>query len=134
MPLYVDSSALLKRYVDEPGRVLATRLLESDPSLFTARLTYVEVRRNLARHLSGSNLASMKRVFESDWQQFGVVEVDVTTITIAAELAEMSGVRSLDAIHLAAATRLGRKTARFLTFDVKQAQAARTLSFDVVGV
>ena len=43
MSLYVDSSALLKRYVDEPDSDAAETLLGSDPSLVTARHTIVEV-------------------------------------------------------------------------------------------
>jgi len=49
--LYLDSSALLKRYVDEPDSDEANALLASDPSPLTARHTIVEVRRNLARLL-----------------------------------------------------------------------------------
>ena len=37
MSLYVDSSALLKRYVDEPDSDAANALLASDASLLTAR-------------------------------------------------------------------------------------------------
>ena len=55
MTLYVDSSALLKRYVDEPDSDTAETLLRSDPSLLTARHTIVEVRRNLARLLGESD-------------------------------------------------------------------------------
>ena len=51
MSLYVDSSALLKRYVDEPDSDTAEALLQSDSSLLTGRHTIVEVRRNLARLL-----------------------------------------------------------------------------------
>mgnify|MGYP001797183556 CR=1 FL=1 len=51
MSLYVDSSALLKRYIDEPDSEIANALLASDPSLLTARHALVEIRRNLARLL-----------------------------------------------------------------------------------
>jgi uncharacterized protein len=54
--LYVDSSALLKGYVDEPDSEVADALLRSDPSLLTARHTIVEVRRNLARLIAGRSL------------------------------------------------------------------------------
>ncbi len=40
--LYTDSSALLKRYVDESGSVAADELLRSDPVLATGRHTVVE--------------------------------------------------------------------------------------------
>lgn len=41
-------------------------------------------------------------------------------------------VRTLDALHLGAALRLGTAVT-FLTFDVRQAQAARSLGFTVAG-
>lgn len=51
MTLYVDTSALLKRYVEEPDSDRADELLAADPELVTARHTVVEVRRNLSRLL-----------------------------------------------------------------------------------
>jgi len=42
-------------------------------------------------------------------------------------------VRSLDAIHLASAQRLVIAGLRFVTFDLRQAQAARALGFTVLG-
>jgi uncharacterized protein len=51
----------------------------------------------------------------------------------AAGIAELTGVRALDALHLAAAQRIGGAAVPFLTFDVRQAQAARSLGLTVVG-
>ena len=58
MSTYVDSSALLKRYVAEADSADADALLQADSELLTARHTIVEVRRNLARLLSGPDLAA----------------------------------------------------------------------------
>ena len=44
----------------------------------------------------------------------------------------MTGARTLDALHLAAARRLGGAAVPFVTFDVRQAQAARTLGLAVL--
>lgn len=51
----------------------------------------------------------------------------------AATVAETTGVRSLDAIHLAAAQSAGGTQLTFVTFDLRQAQAARSLGFTVLG-
>jgi predicted nucleic acid-binding protein len=48
-------------------------------------------------------------------------------------VAEVTGVRSPDAMHLAAAQRVGGSAVTFVTLDLRQAQAARTLGFNVVG-
>jgi predicted nucleic acid-binding protein len=131
--LYVDSSALLKRYVDEPDSDLADSLLRSDPTLLTARHTIVEVRRNLARLLDGRGLATARSAFAVDLEVLSIVELDEVTCEAAATVAEVTGVRTLDALHLAAAQRVGGPAVPFLTFDARQAQAARGLGLTVVG-
>ena len=133
MSLYVDSSALLKRYVDEPDSDVAESILRSDPSLVTARHTIVEVRRNLARLLSERDLAEARTAFAGDLAAFSLVELDEATCEGAAAIAEVTGVRTLDAMHLSAAQRVGGPAVTFLTFDARQAQSARTLGFTVVG-
>lgn len=134
MSLYVDSSALLKRYIDEPESASVDAALQSDGVLLTGRHTLVEVRRTLARLLSGRNLAAARRAFAGDLQSFSLIELDATTCELAAAIAETTGVPTLDALHLAAAQRVAEAGAGFLTFDVRQAQAARSLGLNVVTV
>ena len=132
MTLYVDSSALLKRYVDEPDSDRAVELLSTDPTLVTGRHTVVEVRRNLARVLSPTDATVARAAFASDLTSFSIVELDANTVELAATIAEQTSVRSLDALHLGAARRLGTQLT-FVTFDVRQAHAARSLGFAVAG-
>jgi predicted nucleic acid-binding protein len=134
MSLYVDSSALLKRYVDEPDSDAADALLRSDPSLLTARHAIVEVRRNLARLLDERDATAARAAFLDDLAAFSIIELDRVICDAAADIAEITGVRTLDALHLAAAQRAGGSAVPFLTYDVRQAQAARGLGFTVVGV
>jgi len=133
LSLYVDSSALLKRYVDEPDSDLVEELLRSDPDLITARHTVIEIRRNLARLLADRELSRIRAAFDDDLAAFALVELDATTCESAAAIAEVTGVRTLDALHLAAAQRVGGTAIPFCTFDVRQAQAARSLGFSVIG-
>ena len=133
MTLYVDTSALIKRYVDEPDSDLAAELLGTDDELVTARITTVEVRRNLARLLDDRALVEARQTFEHDLEAFSIVELDRATCELAASIAEQTGVRSLDALHLGAAQRVGRGAITFLTFDHRQAQAARSLGLPVLG-
>lgn len=133
MSLYVDTSALLKRYIDEPDSDRCEEYLLSDPTWITGRHTGIEVRRNLARLLANEALADARRFFAEDWARMHVVELDRTTCDSAADLAEMTGVRTLDALHLAAAMRVGIDAVTLLTFDIRQAQAARQLHLRVLG-
>ena len=133
MSLYVDSSALVKRYIEEPESDDCDAILRSDPVVVTARHAYVEVQRMLARVIDGPDLAAALDVFHADWSYFAVVELDDTTCDRAAELAVALGVRTLDALHLGAAQRLGGSALPFLTYDLRQAQAARSLGWTVLG-
>lgn len=133
MSLYVDSSALLKRYVDEADSDTAEMLMRSDPSLATARHAVVEVRRNLARVLSVGDAAAARDAFAADLARLSIVELDAETCERAATIAEVTGVRSFDALHLAAAQRSGGTDATIVTFDLRQAQAARALGMTVLG-
>ena len=132
MSTYVDSSALLKRYVEEADSATADALLRVDGSLLTARHTIAEVRRNLARLLSGRDLVAARAAFTEDLRSFWIVELDDATCESAATIAETTGVRTLDALHLAAAHRVFAPGVGFLTFDLRQAQAARVLGLTVM--
>lgn len=61
MTLYLDSSALLKRYIDEPDSDHFDDILRSDPDWLTCRVTWVEVWRNLGRRLTASGRATLSR-------------------------------------------------------------------------
>lgn len=132
MTLYVDTSALLKRYVDEHDSDLADDLMRSDPVLVTSRLTEVEVRRNLTRLLAGEVLDRQRQTFSADLDAFAIVGLDAITMGTAARIAEQTLCRSLDSIHLGAALRAGSATT-LLTFDPRQASAARQVGIAVVG-
>lgn len=132
MIAYVDTSALLKRYVDEPDSDRAVDLLAGADRLATGRHTVVELRRNLARLLPAASAAAARVAFAEDLAAFWIVEIDAATCELAATIAEQSGVRTLDAMHLGAARRLG-SALTFVTFDVRQAAAARGLGLVVAG-
>jgi predicted nucleic acid-binding protein len=131
--LYVDSSALVKRYVDEDDSESAEAILLADPDWVTAGITLVEVRLALQRRLDDAARREAVAAFERDWERTLVVTVDDATCRLAAELGVATGARSLDAIHLAAAERAGGRSMPIFTFDVRLGQAARSLGFAVVG-
>ncbi len=133
MTLYVDSSALIKRYVDEPDSDSAMLLLQSDPVLVTSWITVVEVRRNLARLLDGGERRAALRAAEGDFDAMALMTCDAAVATAAASIAETLGARSLDALHLASAQRLMIESLGFVTFDLRQGQAARSLGLRVLG-
>ncbi len=133
MTIYVDSSALLKLYFDEPDTDTAERQLLADPTWVTARHTSIEVRRNFARHLKGRSATTARQQFQRDWNAMTIVELDRRVCDAAIHIAEVTGARTPDALHLGAAQRVAEGQIPFVTYDLRQAQAARSLGWTVLG-
>lgn len=133
MTAYVDSSALLKLYLSEPETDVAFEVLHRHRVWTTGRHTLVEVRRNLARVLSGPDLAAAQAAFSEDWNNVAVVELDELTCEHAAKLAEQTGIKSLDALHLGAAAVAGAAVGLpIITFDRQVIAGGRSLGWTVL--
>ncbi len=114
---FLDSSALVKRYVTETGSAWITGLL--DPSarnrLYVARITGAEVVAALARkergqHLSSTDAASAISSFQHDYaNRLRPVEVTAALIVEAMALARTHGLRGYDAVQMAAALYANRR-------------------------
>ena len=133
MSVYVDSSALVKLYVAEEESDVVRTLLTSEPEWWSAMHTLVEVRRALVAALEGSFLEDARDAFALDWASTHVLELNQATCASAADIAEQTGVRTLDALHLAAAQRARSDDLTFVTFDRRLAEAARASGLTVVG-
>lgn len=133
MTLFIDSSALLKRYIEEEDSDRYDEILNSDPNWVMARHARIEVRRVFAMRLEPGDVAEARVRFDEDWHRSQVVELDSETCDLAAGLAETTQARTLDALHLAAAQRVGGGALPFVTADLRQAQVARSLGWVVLG-
>lgn len=106
---FVDSSALVKRYISETGSTWVLSLF--DPALnndiLIAAITGVEIvaaitRRARSGSISAANAMAACNQFRSDLQsEYQVVEITERIITSAMALAETQGLRGYDAVQLA---------------------------------
>lgn len=111
MILYLDTSALVKLYVEEVGSTDVALWVEQVGVVVTARIAYAEARAAFARQRRerGLTTASLRRVvthFDEDWGRYAVVEITDALVRIAGRYAERHALRGFDALHLAAATQL----------------------------
>jgi predicted nucleic acid-binding protein len=75
----------------------------------------------------------LRRAIRDDWERIHVVPVDGRCLDRAAELGRTQPLRTVDALHLAAADRLPRPLT-YLTFDPRQIPVALSLGYEVVSV
>lgn len=94
---------------------------------FMCRVGFVETVRAVT--LAAGTRAA--RAVREEWSAFGILEVDQDLAEAAAGLAVRHRLRSLDALHLAAALVLPRRELVFATWDERLAAAARRERLDV---
>jgi uncharacterized protein len=106
--LFLDTSALIKLFIEERGTADVQRALQAAEAVAVAEITYVEAHSALARMRAGKRLTRpMFQAKRSELDEFwsGVVVADVSTQVIhrAADLADRYVLRAYDAVQLAAA-------------------------------
>ncbi|HKV98710.1 MAG TPA: type II toxin-antitoxin system VapC family toxin [Vicinamibacterales bacterium] len=136
MTLYLDTSDLVKLYVDEPHADEIRSLVAETSAVATSVIAYPEARSTFARRrrerlMTVSEVKAAVRHLDADWPRFVLIRVDNELGRMAGQLAESHGVRGCDAVHLASFVRLLGATddedVRFLSADARLVRAARSL-------
>jgi len=120
---YFDSSAIMKLTgAEAESEALINYLQDTPVEVSTSVLAQVEVLRNLR-----------KQPVESDEAMNGFYllafdeEVRRQAVIVGGET-----LRSLDAIHIATALAIGNRDLHFVTYDIRQAEAARQAGLKVI--
>jgi predicted nucleic acid-binding protein len=122
---YLDSSALVKTVIEEAESRGLTRWLRGKDRLAACELVRVEA----VRAVRGSDPAEVPRARRAI-ARLTLIRLDDALYEAAADL-DPPFLRSLDAIHLAAAVSIGRDLAGVVTYDTRMADGARALGLQV---
>lgn len=123
MRLYLDSSAIVKLVQTATESEALTRYLRGhgDDAQVSSALARVEVVRAVRRG-DDAAVSNARRQFS----RMSLLPLHRALLDEAADL-EPAGVRSLDAVHLASARRLGEELRAVVTYDVRMLAAADDL-------
>jgi predicted nucleic acid-binding protein len=131
--LALDTSALLGRYLSGPHRDVVIEAMAADPVWCASSLARAEALGMVDRVCDvAADGDRVRRALHDDWERFHVVPLDQRCLDRATELTREQPLRTVDALHLAAADRLPGPVT-FLTFDPRQIPVALAMGFDVVS-
>ncbi len=124
---YLDTSAAVKLLIVEKGSTALRRWLEShEEEIFSSDLLRTELLR-VTRRAAPELMVQARTILDT------LIMVTLsTTVFERAVMIEPGILRSLDALHLAAALELGDDLQGLITYDQRLADSAKTLGIDVV--
>jgi len=123
---YLDTSAFVKTIVQEPESARLLSWLERWPERAACALLRTEAVRALRPHGQGRVEAARAR-----FPTLQLTRIDDRLLDEAAQLP--IELRSLDAIHVAAARSLGSDLGALVTYDLRMASVARELGLPVAS-
>ena len=124
MIAYLDTSSIVKLYVDEDDTNEVRTIVGESEAVAASWIAYTETRSAFARRYREGEIPMVEYrqkvdEFEHDWTGYLAIDVSHSLIRRAGALAEKHGLKALDAIHLASA----------LTLKDDQATATPTVVF-----
>ncbi len=124
---YLDTSAAVKLLIVEKGSTALRRWLEShEEEIFSSDLLRTELLR-VTRRAAPELMVQARTILDT------LIMVTLsTTVFERAVMIEPGILRSLDALHLAAALELGDDLQGLITYDQRLADSAKALGIDVV--
>lgn len=128
--IFCDSSALIKKYVDEAGSARVTDLLAAAELIAVSRLAYPEIvaalgRKHREKGITTQGHRQALEVFEHDWRELVVVELSEELQQLIRRLSARHPLKGADLVHLASAIWIGKGVKRRVTFLGSDARLQR---------
>ena len=134
MRVFLDASALAKRYLVEPGTDTVVEYCRQAEEIILSSICVVEVLSGLHRLVREKKLAPrqyhrLKEDLAADVNQATILDLSPTVIRTAITCLEHSALRAMDVIHVASAKESVCDV--FVSADDRQCRAARLLKLRV---
>ena len=122
MITYLDTSSLVKLYVEEAGSGRIRNITQQAEIISTSKIAYAEARSAFARKQreGGFSQYRLRKIvvdFNGDWENYFVIEITDGLIRFAGDLAEKYLLRGFDSIHLASAIHLKNRVQSEIYFS-----------------
>jgi len=136
MNYYFDTSALIKRYIDEDGSERVETLFEQADSICVSFVTKIECISTLRRLLlegllDQSNYTALKAEVVEDFEYFTVVDNTEFIQNLCIQLIDKHQLKTLDSIQLACAVEIRNQLDLFVVSDKKLKERCEFEQFEV---
>lgn len=137
MRIFLDSSALAKRYIQESGTQQVNDLFIQTDEVFVSLIALPEVisaltRNKIEKKITLEQFNERKNQLILDFQDFNVCDLTPQVISQTIYLIETHFLRTLDAIHLASAVET--KMELFVSSDAQQFKVAQAVKIKAMSV
>lgn len=118
--IYMDSSALVKKYFEEKGSEKIKSLLEGNVAI-TSKLAYPELlsaftRKHRSKDISGTDYRRALNDLESDWTAMLIIDFQDELFPIIKRTLEKYHLKGADSVHLSSALWLEEKSKQDIVF------------------
>jgi predicted nucleic acid-binding protein len=106
--LFLDTSALVKLYISEPGSERMCEVAARGETIAASVLAFAEIHATFARRsreelLLPAELEQLRLGFAEDWEKLTQMPVGAAVLKLVPGLCERHPLRGADAVHLASA-------------------------------
>ena len=127
MRVFIDSSALVKKYIKEKGTEQIIEELSKAEKVYVSLISLPETfsalnRLKRDRLITSHHYVQLKQNVLNDFKNFYICQVTAEVIASPLKLLERHPIKTMDAIHLASALEI--KADLFISADLKQLKAA----------
>jgi len=118
---YLDTSAFIKRYMEEMGSEAVRNLLKKKEQFFISKIAYVELLMTFSRKKNEGMISNEELIrwidrFRKDWLALNIVELSNEILKTLEEKVSKYALKAPDAIHLSSALWLNNRLTNNVIF------------------
>ena len=138
MNLFFDTSALIKKYIDEKGSDKVDELFNNAENIYVSNITEIETlstfkRLQIENEITEEEYLNLKKEIDIDFNSFEILELDYEIINCSKEVIDKYQLKSLDSIQLGSLLVIKEIIDYFIVCDKKLLEAGKKEKINTIN-
>jgi predicted nucleic acid-binding protein len=138
MNVFIDTSALMKRYINEIGSDIIDSLFTKCDTIYVSIITEIEAFSTLRRLLHDKQIVKreflhLHKEIETDLQYFTIIDINESVIKLTKDLIWHHSLKTLDSIQLSSALLIKDSIDYFVCSDNRLVTAAKKEKLHIIN-